>query len=124
MSLDPFSPELRTQKILQIFGLSSGKGVTNIISFNITRKRAIYLNPAAPPKNMKAEIRADTLDVLAEYYTRIMGHHPGVADKSLLRRYAQTYEFVPFEFQTVVESFLQEYHPNPRKLSDVPIELW
>lgn len=70
------------------------------------------------------QITADDLNALYEYHNRILGYHPGVADKSLMRIYAQSYKFFPFEYKTIVESFLKEYYPNPRKLDDVPIELW
>jgi hypothetical protein len=70
------------------------------------------------------QLTADDLNALYEYYNQILGYHPGVADKSQLRRYAQSYPFVPFDYQTVVESFLQEYSTDHRKLDDVPVELW
>ena len=70
------------------------------------------------------QLLPENLNALYEYYNRILGYHPGVADKLLIRRYAEDYSFFPFAYQTIVECFLKEYHPNPKKLDDVPVELW
>ena len=53
----------------------------------------------------------------------INGYRPSVADKLLLRKQAEREE-EGFEYTTVVEEFLESYFPNPRKLKDVPADLW
>ena len=70
------------------------------------------------------QITADDLNTLYEYYNRIVGTPPGIGEKLLIRKYAESYGFFPFEFKTVTECFLKEYDITSRKLFDVPIELW
>ena len=63
------------------------------------------------------------LDVLVTYYNCITGYSPGVADKLLLRKYAESWEGI-FEFQTIAECFLEEYRISNKKLKDIPLELF
>jgi hypothetical protein len=68
------------------------------------------------------ELNQKQLGRLYEKYRMIMGYNPGVADKFLLKQYAQ--QFDELEDRTTVECFIRKYFPNPRGLGDVPIELW